>query len=322
MYAILTLLYRYSVKKGNKTYFLANFGYLKIKIMKTLKPSFEVIEPSFGSSFYYSKYVENENNKAHVWHYHPEIELVFVNGGTGKRQIGSHVSYYTDGDLILIGSHLPHCGFTDDHTGNKNETVIQMKPDFLGTDFLGLQETKGIQELFLQAKGGIAFSGKTKIEVGKKIELMENQQPFERLLTLLSVLKELEYSKDYKILNASGFAMETQVQDNDRINMVFNYVKDHFQEQISLEVVSEMASMTVPSFCRYFKKITKKTFTRFVNEYRVVHASKLLAEKPIGIADICFQSGFNNFSHFNKLFKEFTGKSASQYRQELKSVIK
>lgn len=290
--------------------------------MKTLKPTFEVIEPSFGSSFYYSKYVENANIKAHVWHYHPEIELVFVNGGAGKRQIGSHISYYTDGDLILIGSNLPHCGFTDDHTGNKNETVIQLKPDFLGDDFLNLPETKSIQELFQQAKGGIAFGGDTKKIIGDRIEAMENQLPFERLLSIIGILKELEHSKDFKILNAEGFSMETQVQDNDRINMVFNYVKDHFQEQISLEEVASMASMTVPSFCRYFKKITKKTFTRFVNEYRVVHASKLLAEKPIGISDICFESGFNNFSHFNKLFKEFTGKSASQYRQELKSIIK
>ena len=127
---------------------------------------------------------------------------------------------------------------------------------------------------------------------------------------------------EFKILNAGGFFMETQIQDNNRINIVFNYVKDHFQEQISLDVVAEMASMTVPSFCRYFKKITKKTFTKFVNEYRIVHASKLLAEKPIGITEVCYESGFNNFSHFNKLFKEFTGKSASQYRQELKSVIK
>ena len=70
--------------------------------MKKIRPSFEVVEPSFGSCFYYSKYVENANNKAHLWHYHPEIEMVFVNGGSGKRQIGSHVSYYTDGDLILI----------------------------------------------------------------------------------------------------------------------------------------------------------------------------------------------------------------------------
>ncbi|MGM9477418.1 AraC family transcriptional regulator [Pedobacter sp. GSP4] len=287
-----------------------------------MKPSFEVVEPSFGSSFYYSKYVENENNMAHLWHYHPEIEMVFVNGGAGKRQIGSHVSYYTDGDLILIGSNLPHCGFTDTNTGNKNETVIQVKPGFLGDTFLNLQEIKGIQELFDKAKAGIAFGNQTKALVGDRIEMMDDQQPFERLLTLLSVFKALEHAKDYKILNAAGFSMEMQVQDNDRINMIFNYVKDHFQEQISLHDIAEMSSMTVPSFCRYFKKITKKTFTHFVNEYRVVHASKLLAEKPVSIANIAYESGFNNFSHFNKLFKEFTGKSASEYRHELKSVIK
>jgi len=290
--------------------------------MKTLKPSFEVVEPSFGSSFYYSKYVENENNKAHLWHYHPEIEMVFVNGGAGKRQIGSHVSYYIEGDLILIGSNLPHCGFTDTHTGNKNETVIQMKPDFLGNGFMTLQEAKWIGELFDKAKGGIAFGEQTKKEVGKLIEDMEFQQPFNKLLTLLGVLKALETTKDFKILNASGFSIETQIQDNDRINMIFNYVKDHFQEQISLEDIAEMSAMTVPSFCRYFKKITKKTFTRFVNEYRVVHASKLLSEKHMGITAISYESGFNNFSHFNKIFHEFTGKSASEYRNELKSIIK
>jgi AraC-like DNA-binding protein len=290
--------------------------------MKNTKPGFEIIESSFGSSFYYSKYAENLNNKAHIWHYHPEIEMVFVNGGSGKRQIGSHLSYYREGDLILIGSNLPHCGFTDTNTGNKNETVIQMKPDFLGADFLNLQETKYISELFNKAKGGIAFGDQTKKIVGNRIEIMDSQQPFERLLTLLSVLKDLENAKDYKILNASGFSMEMQVQDNDRINMIFNYVKDHFQEEINLAVIAEMASMTTPSFCRYFKKITKKTFTRFVNEYRVVHAAKLLAEKQISIANISYESGFNNFSHFNKLFKEFTGKSASEYRKELKSVFK
>ncbi|RZK17240.1 MAG: AraC family transcriptional regulator [Pedobacter sp.] len=290
--------------------------------MKTLKPSFEVVDPSFGSSFYYSKYVENENNKAHLWHYHPEIEMVFVNGGTGKRQIGSHVSYYTDGDLILIGSNLPHCGFTDTNTGNKNETVIQFKADFLGDAFLNLQESKWMQELFNKAKGGIAFGETAKKAVGSKIEGMADQHPFKKLLTLLSVLKTLESSKDFTILNATGFSMEMQIQDNDRINMIFNHVKDHFQEQISLEEVAEMSAMTVPSFCRYFKKITKKTFTRFVNEYRVVHASKLLAEKHISITAISFESGFNNFSHFNKIFHEFTGKSASEYRNELKSIIK
>ncbi|WP_417352527.1 AraC family transcriptional regulator [Flavobacterium alkalisoli] len=290
--------------------------------MKTLKPTFEVIEPPFGSSFCYSKYMQNENSKAHVWHYHPEIELVFVNGGSGKRQIGTHLSYYTDGDLILIGSNLPHCGFTDTTTGNRNETVIQMKPDFLGEGFLEIPEMKNVQHLFDRARGGLAFGEETKKKLGHKIEALNDKLYFERLLGLLEVLNELEDAADYKVLNAQGLSMEMQVQDNDRLNTIFNYVKDHFKEPIPLDEVADRVSMTVPSFCRYFKKITNKTFTRFVNEYRVVHASKLLAEKPIGITEVCYESGFNNFSHFNKAFKEFTGKSASQYRKELKSVIK
>ena len=290
--------------------------------MKTIQPTFQIIEPSFGSSFTFSKYIENANSKAHLWHYHPEIELVYVNGGSGKRQVGSHISYYTDGDLILIGSNLPHCGFTDEQTGNKNETVLQMKPDFLGNSFFDAPEMKNINTLFNQAKAGIAFSGETKKKIGEKIEIMENQSPFERLLTIINALNELGLSNEFKILNAEGFSMEMQMQDNDRINMVFNYVKDNFQEQITLDEVAVLVSMTVPSFCRYFKKITQKTFTKFVNEYRLVHASKLLAEKPISITEISFESGFNNFSYFNKTFKEFTGKSASQYRKELRSVLK
>ena len=248
--------------------------------------------------------------------------MVYVNGGSGKRQIGSHISYYTSGSLILIGSNLPHCGFTDEKTGNSKETVIQMKPDFLGSNFFGISEMKNINHLFNRAKTGLVFIGETKKRLGLKVEAMADQLPFERLLTLLSILNELEEASEFKVLNAEGFSMELQMQDNDKINTIFNYVKDNFQEQITLEEVAELVSMTVPSLCRYFKKITKKTFTKFVNEYRLVHASKLLAEKPISITEVCFESGFNNFSYFNKTFQEFTGKSASQYRKEHRTFLK
>lgn len=289
--------------------------------MKKILPTLEIIEPSFGSSFTLAKYDQNENSKAHFWHHHLEIELVYVNGGSGKRQVGSHISYYTSGSVILIGSNLPHCGFTDEQTGNTKETVIHMKPDFLGTDFFAISEMKKIKLLFDRARAGLVFTGQTKKRIGSKIEIMENQLPFERLLTLLAILNEMEEATEFKVLNAEGFSMELQMQDNDKINTVFNYVKDNFQEQITLDEVAVLVSMTVPSFCRYFKKITQKTFTKFVNEYRLVHASKLLAEKPISISEVCFECGFNNFSYFNKSFQEFTGKSASQYRKELRSVL-
>ncbi|WP_411031600.1 AraC family transcriptional regulator [Spongiimicrobium sp. 3-5] len=286
------------------------------------KPAFEAIAPDFGHSFTYQRFKDYKDYKYNAWHYHPEIELVFVNGGTGKRQIGSHVSYYTDGDLILIGSNLPHCGFTDKLTGNKSETVVHMKQDFLGNDFFDIPEMKKIQSLFETAKGGIAFHGNTKRKIGDSIETMEHQTDFQQLLSILSILNELGNSLEFKLLNAEGFSMEAEVKDNDRINVVFNYVKSNFTEEISLEKMADMVSMTVPSFCRYFKKITNKTFTKFVNEYRLVHASKLLAEKPMSITEVCFESGFNNFSHFNKSFKSFTGQNPSEYRKQLKIVLK
>ncbi|GGG57481.1 AraC family transcriptional regulator [Croceivirga lutea] len=285
------------------------------------KPSFEAIEPTFGNSFTYKRFDEVNKNNFQFWHYHPELELIYVNGGSGKRQIGSHVSYFRDGDLMLIGSNLPHCGFTDKKTGNKRETIIQMKMDFLGPDFFNVPEMKGIQKLFEVAKSGISFHGKTKTKIGDKMETMEYQSDFQRLISMLNILNELANSQEFTVLNAEGFSLQTEVKDNDRINVVFNYVRDNFTEPIALEEISNLVSMTVPSFCRYFKKMTNKTFTQFVNEYRLVHASKLLAEQNMSITEVCFACGFNNFSHFNKSFKNFTGQNPSEYRNQLKNVI-
>ena len=286
------------------------------------KPAFESIEPNFGHSYTYQKFDATKKNTDNLWHYHPEIELVYINGGAGKRRIGSHISYYTEGDLILIGSNLPHCGFTDKFTGNKNEILVQMKTDFLGQTFFNIPEMKKIQNLLEVAKGGIAFSGSTKQILGDKMEDLDNQNDFERILSILHILNELALSDEFKVLNAEGFSLETEVKDNDRINTIFNHVKTNFQEDIPLKDIADMVSMTVPSFCRYFKKVTNKTFVQFVNERRLVHASKLLNEQTMSITEVCFECGFNNFSHFNKSFKAFTGQNPSEYRKQLKTILK
>ena len=285
------------------------------------KPTFEAIEPSFGNSFTYQKFDKYKLNKNSPWHYHPEIELVYVNQGPGKRQIGNNLSYYTNGTLILIGSNLPHGGFTDNLEGNRRETVIQMKKDFLGNEFFSIPEMEKIQNLLQIAKAGVVFSGETKAHYGGKMEAMEQQTSFERLLSILDILNGLSTTEEFRILNAEGFSIAADVKDNDRINIVFSYVKTHFKEEIKLKEIADLVSMTVPSFCRYFKKITNKTFTQFVNEYRLVYASKLLAEQPMSITNVCFECGFKNFSHFNKSFKAFTGQNPSEYRKQLKQVI-
>ncbi len=288
---------------------------------KKSKAEFESIQPSFGSSFFINQFNTKVQNKIPVWHFHPELELVYINGGSGKRHVGHHLSYFNDGDLMLIGSNLPHSGFTDRLSGNRSETIIQMKPDFLGTNFFDLPEMVPVKQLFEKAKMGITFQGVKKEALGKKLEEIPWLEPRKRLLVLLDVLQELAQCKEYTLLNSEGIMLEVSPQDNDRMNTIYNYVRKNFQRTITLEEIAELAHMTVPSFCRFFKRKAGKNFTRFVNENRLVHASKLLSEETTSITEICLACGFNNFSHFNKAFKLFTGKSPSAYRNEVRKMI-
>jgi hypothetical protein len=135
------------------------------------KPSLEQINPAFGSSFLVRQYNQSCENTLANWHFHPEVELIYVKGGTGKRHIGRHMSYFNDGDLVLMGANLPHYGFTDRLTGNSSETVVQFRQDFLGDTFFEIPEMNGIKKLLELSKKGLAFHGGTKEEVKTDITL-------------------------------------------------------------------------------------------------------------------------------------------------------
>lgn len=285
------------------------------------KPTLEKVTPNFGSSLLVKKHEAFLKEKKPFWHFHPEIELVYVNKGKGKRHIGNHISYFNNSQLVLIGSNLPHIGYLDRLTTNGSETLIQFLPDFLGKEFFKIPEMAAIDALLERAKKGIRFNIDIKRRIGAKIEDLVDKEGAHRITSFIEILNDLATTDDYTLLNADGFAFEANHQDSNKIEVVYKHINDNFKEHISLDEVSDLVSMTVPAFCRYFKKSTGKTFTKIVNEYRVVHATKLLAESKMSITDISFECGFNNFSHFNKLFKEFTGKSASVYRSEMKDLI-
>ena len=285
------------------------------------KPAFEKISPEFGSSILIKRHDEKIENNLPYWHFHPELELVFVDKAKGKRHIGSHLSYFNNSQLILTGANLPHNGFADRFSTNGSETIIQFKEDFLGDHFLQIPEMVQIKNLFERAKKGILFGIETKKTLGANIVDLIYCEGIDRIIKFLEILKYLSLTKDYTLLNVDGFAFEVEPQDNEKIDLIFSHVRSNFTQQITLDEIAEKVHMTVPAFCRYFKKVTGKTFTQFVNEFRIVHATKLLSENPSSITDICFESGFNNFSHFNKLFKKFTGKSPLKYRNEMKKLV-
>ena len=291
-------------------------------LMKMSKePLLESISPKFGSSLKIHNFKEASNDHAASWHFHPEMEIVYVNGGAGKRHIGNHISYYNEGDLIFIGANLPHFGFTDRLTQNKSEVVIQAREDFLGKEFFNIPEMSVVRRLFDRSKQGIVFHDPTKRKIGPQIEALLKKSSFEQLISFLNILKQLAESSDYTLLNVEQLVLESKPQDTRRMDIIYSLMSEEFIRSIPLSEIADKVSMTEQAFSRYFKKKTGKTFTQFVNEYRLVHACKLLSEQHLSITDVCYACGFNNFSHFNKTFKAYTGKSPSKYRDQFKTML-
>ena len=285
-------------------------------------PELERIEPSYGNSFALRKFESGiKENIAPKWHFHPEIELVFIENGSGKRHIGNHISQYSNGDLIMVGPNLPHFGFTDRFSGTKKEIIVQFREDFMGTGIFDKIEHSPIGRLFEKSKSGLSFFGNTKTEVGQRLESLFYMNNFEKLTELFKILYLLSQSREVDLLNAAGVVLETTPQRATQLDEVFSFIRKEFHNEIRLEAVAALINMTVPSFCRFFKKNTGKTFVAFLNDFRITHACKLLAETTSPITDICFESGFNNFSHFNACFRATTGMSPTAYRKHLRLTV-
>lgn len=276
-----------------------------------MKVEYEKISPDTGSSFRLIHW-KSENDR-YFWHYHPEYEIVFVRKGSGKLHIGEHLKNYEEGELVFIGPDLPHTGFGYGVIGEHEEIVVQLRKDFLGEEFMQKPELQDIRELFERAKQGLSFQGKARKIVSAKLQKMLTLSHFERLVELLNIFHTLATTTEFSVLNAADKRFDFNHKDEDRINRVYEYVEQNYQKSIDIQAVADLANLTVPSFCRYFKKISHITYTDFVNEYRINQACRLLFEnKPI--ADICFEVGFNNISHFNKTFKYLKGVSPREYK--------
>ncbi len=285
-------------------------------------PELERIEPSYGNSFALRKFEAGiKDNTAPKWHFHPEIELVFIENGSGKRHIGNHISQYSNGDLIMVGPNLPHFGFTDRFSGTKKEIIVQFREDFMGDQIFHSIELSPIGRLFEKSRSGLSFYGNTRNDVGQRLESLFYMNNFEKLSELIKILYLLSQSREVEMLNAAGVVLETTAQRATQLDEVFSYVRKEFHNEIRLETVASLINLTVPSFCRFFKKNTGKTFVEFVNDFRITHACKLLAETNSPITDICFESGFNNFSHFNSCFRSSTGMSPTAYRKHLRLTV-
>jgi AraC-like DNA-binding protein/quercetin dioxygenase-like cupin family protein len=283
-----------------------------------LKASYEVLQHSATHSFLLK--VFGERAFTAPYHYHPEYELTLILEGTGKRYTGSHMADFTAGDLVLLGSHLPHCWKLEGNEEERSQArtiVIQFAADFLGKDFFSRAELGPIDKLLQRSSCGIQFRRPTRETVRSLMEtLAQEHNDFRRLMGFLEILQELALSKDAVVLEPQRIATELAPPDRERTYPIFAYLVEHFRGEISLDKAAAIAGMTPNAFCRYFKKITRKTFMETVIEYRLNHAKQQLIQTDKPISDICFDSGFGDVSHFYKMFRARMHLSPLHYRRK------
>lgn len=287
------------------------------------KPAFEALHSTNVSSFLIRTF--NESSFSAPYHFHPEFELTLILKGEGKRYTGNNMSPYQAGDLVMIGPNLPHCWKSETlHNGelNASSLVIQFRDDFLGTDFFLKPEMAGVSQLFKTSSFGIQFLDKTALLAKETLLLLlREEEPFRKLLLFLQILHDLAVSKEYILLDKQQRTSSHSSSERERINAVLAYVVDNFRKEITLEEASAIAKMTATAFCRYFKKITRKTFIQTVTEYKVNYATQQLIQTDKAISDICYESGFGDVSHFYKTFKAKNRLSPLHYRKTFMKEI-
>ncbi|MHA8053103.1 AraC family transcriptional regulator [Aquirufa sp. Wall-65K1] len=258
------------------------------------------------------------------YHFHPELELTLIIAGEGKRFIGNQISDFSAGDLVLLGSNLPHCWqnhrkdwLTEDVDPDAAQAlVIHFSADFLGETFLNKKESMAIKSLLERAKLGFSIQGSTQEKIAREMLLLKELAPFPRLLNFLQILHILStQTADLQPIESSESNYTLSTVDLERINRVYAYVIANYTHEVHLDEVAHLANMTETAFCRYFKKVTQKTFVELVTEFRIKHACQLLRSTSKPMIEICFESGFGNLSHFNKQFKHWMKMPPLQYRK-------
>lgn len=286
-----------------------------------MKPIIERLNKAPKSSFVIQKDIFPHYPT--TWHHHPEYELVLVVKSTGKKVIGDQISNFTDGDLTLMGPFLPHVYHNDkiyyeeDSTLTAEAIVIHFSEDIAGKRLFEIPEFESIKRLLTDSLTGISISGNTRQIVEDKMHKMLELNGALLIIELLSILHLLADTKEKEQIASPGFSENFKPSGSERITKVCDYIMQNFNTDLKLAHVAKVANMSPNAFCSFFKQRTRKTYVNFLNEIRVGYACRLLIENQYNISEICYKSGFQNLSNFNRQFKKIQNKTPIQYKNDI-----
>jgi len=249
-------------------------------------------------------------------HQHGEIQISYVEKGAGSLIVGDSINEYKAGDILVIGSFIPHVFRSD--TRIKEESLMHtlfFDQDSFGKGFFQLTDLSSIQNFFDKSEFGMLIHSR-KRNIIPLFHALSHQNKVEQIASLLMIINQINKSKTTPL---SSFVYRKNFTDDEgkRMSKVYDYVMERYQDPITLDEIAEKANMSKNAFCRYFKKRTNKTFFQFLIEIRIENACKLIIKNPeLAIAVIAEQCGFNNIANFNRKFKAFKHCTPTQYRNQ------
>lgn len=252
-------------------------------------------------------------------HYHPQLELNLIVKGKGTRFVSNKMERFSEGDLVLLGSNLPHVWKSDPEYFDRPDAsaceciTVHFSYDFLGKDFFDMPELLKIRQLLWKSAAGVKLTGALRYQVASLMTQMVEESQTKRLLTLLDLLRIMSISNEAEILTDARMASTQEPAYADRLQHVHRYIVQNFKDPISLDQIAQEANMSPAAFCRYFRQRTSKTFSHFLAEVRIGYACRLLQENKMKIAQVCYDSGFANLSNFNRQFKATMNMTPFEY---------
>ena len=278
-----------------------------------MQPIYENIAVAIDSSLKIATYRHGETCKLSNWHIHPEYELVYVRNGSGILRIGNRTEHYTDGTLIFLGPNIPHLDFSNKKYPDNLEVVIQFGKEFIEEKLAVFPEFRNIKNLMHQSKSVLLFENDIKETLSIEFEKFDTLNATQQLIQFMAILEKLARCDAYRnILDASSL-QSFKTTDVNRLEDVFEFVNENYNEQLTAKNMASHLGLTTNSFCRFFKKMTNKTFIQFVNEFRIRKATELFNETSLSVSEVMYQCGFNDASYFTKQFKKHQGVTPSNH---------
>ena len=254
-------------------------------------------------------------------HFHPEYEINFIENGKGvKRIMGDSIEEIDDIELVFVGPNLYHAWETHKCKEKRiHEITIQCDGQLFDTSLLSRRIMRPIRDLFNRSTHGVVFSRKTAQDLAPRICGLSKLDGMDYFLEILSILHDMATSRNQRIL--STYTVEKdKFEEDDKMKLVYEYIQKNYSNKITLEEVSQLASMSPVSFNRFIKRRTNKTFVNYLNDIRIGYAARNLVEKDLSVAEVAYKSGFNNIANFNRVFKSVKGTTPSSYREEFNGI--